>query len=196
MGRLIVCVAGMPGSGKSVFSGVAREMGIPVFVMGDVVREEAARMGLEPTPANLSRVARMLRERYGPRVVAERTAEKMRGVEGVVVVDGVRSLEEVEVFRRLGDVEIVAVHASPRTRFRRILERRRPGDPRTWREFVERDMMELGFGLGSVIALADHMLVNEGGLGEFRREARRLLEVLRSGVREGGGGGEAYREPG
>jgi len=194
--RLIVCVAGMPGSGKSVFSRTAAEMGFPVLVMGDVVREEAARLGLEPTPENLSRVARMLRERYGPDVVAVRTAEKMRGLEGLVVVDGVRSLDEVRVFRRMGRVVIVAVHASPRTRFRRILARRRPGDPSTWEEFVARDMMELGFGLGSVIALADYMLVNEGGLEEFRREARRLLEVLARGVREGGGGGEADREPG
>ncbi|MFA5579215.1 MAG: AAA family ATPase, partial [Methanothrix sp.] len=33
---------GMPGSGKSVAADVAREMNIPVVVMGDVIREEAA----------------------------------------------------------------------------------------------------------------------------------------------------------
>jgi dephospho-CoA kinase len=184
-GRLIVLIAGMPGSGKSVVSRVARSMGLPVYVMGDVVREEAARRGIEPTPSNLNMLARRLREEYGPTVVAERVAEKLRSDSdsGIAVIDGVRSLAEVEVFERLGEVVIVAVHASPRTRFERLRRRGRPGDPRTWEEFRQRDLTELGFGLGNVIALADYMLVNEGGLEEFEREARRLLEKLASRAR-------------
>ena len=43
--RLVV-VVGMPGSGKGVFSDVARGSGIPVYVMGDIVREETIRRGL------------------------------------------------------------------------------------------------------------------------------------------------------
>ena len=174
--RLVIVVAGMPGSGKSVVSRAARELGLPVYVMGDVVREEAARRGLEPTPANLNMVARSLREEYGTTVVAERTAQKFRESEEAVLVDGVRSLDEVEVFKRYGDVVIVAVHASPRTRFERIRRRNRPGDPRTWEEFVSRDMTELGFGIGNVIALADYMIVNEEkSLDEVLEEARGLL---------------------
>lgn len=177
--RLIILVAGMPGSGKSTLSSVAREMGIPVYVMGDVIREEARRRGLEPTPANLNMVARLLREEHGPAIVAERVAEKLaRDASRVVLVDGARSLVEVEVFQRLGRVVVVAVHASPRTRFERLRGRGRPGDPKSWEEFRQRDMTELGFSLGSVIALADHMLVNEGSPDEFRENARRLLEKI------------------
>ena len=180
--RLIILVAGMPGSGKTMLSSVAREMGIPVYVMGDVIREEARRRGLEPTPANLNMVARLLREEQGPAVVAERVAEKLaRDTSRVVLVDGVRSLVEVEVFQRLGRVVIVAVHASPRTRFERLRRRGRPGDPVSWEEFRQRDMTELGFSLGSVIALADYMLVNESSQDEFRENARRLLEKLIAG---------------
>ena len=182
LARLLVLVTGMPGSGKSLVSGVARELGIPVYVMGDVVREEARRRGLEPTPENLNRVARELRERYGARVVAERTAEAIeRDGPELAVVDGVRSLAEVEVFRRLGSVVVVAVHASPRTRFERLRRRGRPGDPRSWEEFVARDMTELGFSLGSVIALADYMLVNEADQGLAREKARRLFASLLAG---------------
>ena len=174
--RVIVVVAGMPGSGKSLVSRAAREIGLPVYVMGDVVREEAARRGLEPTPANLNRVARSLREEYGPTIVAERTAQKFRGDEEAVLVDGVRSLDEIKVFRRYGDVVVVAVHASPRTRFERIRRRNRPGDPKTWEEFVARDMTELGFGIGNVIALADYMIVNEDkAMDEVLEEAKKLL---------------------
>ncbi len=188
MARRYLLVAGMPGAGKSVVARVARELGIPVFTMGDVVRREVERRGLPPTPANLNMVARELRRLYGKTVIAERTLEAIResGVEGFVLVDGVRSLEEVEVFRRDGAVEILAVHASPRTRFERLRSRGRPGDPSTWEEFVERDMMELGFGLGNVIALADYMLVNDGvTLEEFRDAAKRLLTRIAGGRAEG-----------
>ncbi|MCD6114561.1 MAG: dephospho-CoA kinase, partial [Thermoprotei archaeon] len=57
-----------------------------------------------------------------------------------------------------------------------IRKRSRPGDPKTWEEFVERDLVELSFGLGNVIALADYMIVNEGSLSELRREAEKVLE--------------------
>jgi dephospho-CoA kinase len=178
--KLIVLVTGMPGSGKSIVSRVARSMGIPVYVMGDVVREEAMRRGIEPTPANLNMLARRLREEYGPTIVAEKVAEKLRAdcKHNIVLVDGVRSLDEVKVFEKLGRTIIIAIHASPRTRFERLRRRGRPGDPKTWEEFRQRDLTELGFGLGGVIALADYMLVNEGSIEEFEERVRRLLDQI------------------
>lgn len=56
---------------------------------------------------------------------------------------------------------ILGIHASPARRFKLLKERGRPDDPRTFNEFVERDMLELGLGIGSVIALSDVMIVNE-----------------------------------
>ena len=48
--RLIVCLTGMPGAGKSTIAGGLRERGGHTLVnMGDAVRAEAARRGLEPT---------------------------------------------------------------------------------------------------------------------------------------------------
>jgi len=129
-------------------------------------------------------VARLLREEYGEDVIARRVLEKLlRDDPGFAVVDGVRSLREVEVLRGYGEAVIVAVHASPRTRFERLRRRGRPGDPRSWEEFRQRDLTELGFSLGSVIALADYMLVNEGDVYMFRERARRLLLALAAGER-------------
>ncbi|MEM1618719.1 MAG: AAA family ATPase [Desulfurococcaceae archaeon] len=178
---LFVLVAGMPGSGKSVVADVARELGIPVYTMGDVVREETLRRYGAITPELMVETSRRLRMEFGEDVVAVRTVERILRENpscSVVLIDGIRSLVEVEVFRRTGDTVIVAVHASPRTRYERLRARRRPGDPETYEEFRKRDMVELGFGLGSVIALADHVIVNEGSIEETRSCARRILENL------------------
>lgn len=185
---LVICLTGMPGSGKSIVASLASELGIPVYIMGDVVREEAKLRGLPMTSSNLSKVAKILREKYGDDIIARRTVEKVRAScmrNRVVLIDGVRSLYELNTLKELGEVLVIAVHASPKTRFERVRRRGREGDPRTWEEFHRRDLTELEFGIGSVIALADYMLVNEGSLGEFRKSAQRVLERIVKGVEAG-----------
>ena len=183
--RLVVCVVGMPGSGKSVVSRVAREMGFDVVVMGDAVRDVARERGIEPSGRAMRELMQALRHEGGPAVVAKLCFPRIDRAGQLVLVDGIRSLHEVEAFRgRYGNVVLIAVHSSPRTRFKRLRARGREDDPRTWEEFRKRDEVELKVGIGSAIALADFMLVNEGTLEELEGAARELLEKL---VREANG---------
>ena len=57
----VIGIVGMPGSGKGEFSAVADELGIPVVVMGDVIREEVKKEGLPPVDASMGVIARRLR---------------------------------------------------------------------------------------------------------------------------------------
>ncbi len=184
MRRVLICVTGMPGSGKSVVvEGIAEEFGYPVLSMGDVVREEARRRGVKMDLKSMMEFAKRLREEMGPAAVAELTSRRIRNTGSeVVVIDGVRSLDEVTRFSKEGSVIIVAVHASPKTRFERLVRRGRPDDPNDWRDFRERDLKELSFGIGSVIALADIMIVNEGrDISDIKKEAvSKLREELRN----------------
>ncbi len=174
----IVVIAGMPGAGKSIVARAARDLGLPVYNMGDVVREETLKMFGVITPETMRETSRLVRLKYGKTYVAEKTIQRIKEEDGVVVIDGTRSLDEVEVFRKKGEVVILAVHASPKTRFKRLLRRGRAGDPRNWDDFVKRDMTELRFGLGDVIALADYMLVNESTIDDLYRSSKRVLEGL------------------
>ena len=177
--RKIICLTGMPGAGKGIVSDIAKTIGIPVYVMGDVVREEATRRGLPHKPEILNAIAKELREKEGPAAVAKRVASKIAGTKsGIILIDGIRSLHEVNVFKEYGDIVIIAVHASPKTRFERLRKRNRPGDPKTWDEFVSRDFLELGFGIGNVIALADYMIVNEEDRDKAVEHASRILARL------------------
>ena len=158
---------------------VAKRLGFDVVVMGDAVRDEAKRRGLEPTGENMRALMKRLREERGPAVVAELCFPRIDRSGPLVLVDGVRSLAEVEAFReRYGEAVLIAVHSSPRTRFERLKARGRPDDPREWEDFYKRDKAELEVGIGSAIAMADHMLVNEGTVEELREAARRLLREL------------------
>ena len=113
----IIGFVGMPGSGKSVASEVARKMGLTVVVMGDVIRKEAIRLLLEPTDENLGQIGNLLRKMEGPTAIAQRTLEMARFLGGdIVIIDGLRSKAEVEFFRSNAEdfklVEICAPHES------------------------------------------------------------------------------------
>jgi len=174
----VVCVTGMPGCGKEEVLAVAKDLGFSIVRMGDVVREEAQRRGLPITDASVGGMAHAERQSHGYGVWAERTLPRIRGER--VLVDGLRGRAEADVYRKaFGDnLVVLAVHASPTTRYRRMMNRRRPDDAPSFEAFLARDVRELGWGLGEVIAMADRMLVNEGSLEAFRGEARTALERL------------------
>jgi dephospho-CoA kinase len=161
--KLVVGLAGMPGSGKSLVVETAVKMGYAVVVMGDVIREETQKRGLELNPKNIGQVMLELRRKGGDSVVADRCIPKVEQENSQkVIVDGLRSLSEVDAFtNRFANFSLMAVYASPETRFDRIFRRKRSDDPDGWEVFHERDMRELGVGLGDAIAMAEYLIINE-----------------------------------
>lgn len=184
----VIGITGMPGSGKSEAMQVARDRGHAVVRMGDLVWEEVERRGLPRTSEHVGRVANEMRQTHGMDVWARRTVERVRGLGGhsgqsgygVVLIDGVRNMEEVETLRReLGqDFLLVAIHTDPEQRFRRMQVRSRADDSAELEVLRERDRREMGWGIARTIALADAMVVNSGSLDEFRAKVADLLDEL------------------
>lgn len=178
-------VVGMPGSGKSILSEVARRINILVLNMGDAVREEVLNRGLELTSENLMQCAEDLRKKYGRGAVAILITEKLKRIINTpkpkaVVIEGLRSPEEKAIFEKFFDkFYVVAIHASPKIRYERILARNRPDDFTTISELRERDLRELSFGIGELLAMADFHLVNEGKTPqEFADECEKLIKKI------------------
>jgi dephospho-CoA kinase len=168
----------MPASGKTEAAEVARDEGVPVVSMGDVIREEVELRGLEPTDENMGRVGVALREKEGDDAVARRCASEIRSKDSsVVVVDGVRSADEAEYFHEeFGeDFVLVAVEAPFEMRLERVRSRGRSDDVNAAEELRERDERELGYGMGEAIDEADVTIQNNGTLEQFREEFREVL---------------------
>jgi len=176
--KIVIGLAGMPGAGKATVRKMLKRMGYAAVGMGDEVREEARRRRLEPTPENIGMVMLKLREEEGLEVVAKRCIPKIeKAKENVVIVDGIRSLNEVSEFKKhFPNFNLLAIHASPETRFQRLFRRKRSDDPKSWKTFAERDLRELSVGLGHVIAMADRLIINEGTKAQLRRKVCAVLE--------------------
>jgi dephospho-CoA kinase len=127
----IIGFVGLPGSGKGEASQIARLHGLTVVVMGDIIRQEAARQGLEPTDQNLGRIGNALRAAEGPDAVAKKTFERaLAAGKDIVVVDGLRSREEVDFFRAHADeFHLIEVCAPVQARLKWLSARGRPDDP-------------------------------------------------------------------
>ena len=165
----------MPGAGKSTVASFLKDKGFAVVTMGDVIREEAKRQGLEPTDVNLGKMMLKLRQDLGPGAVGQIVLQKLQrdhandnssGVGGSdknysnVVIDGIRSVAEIEVLKKVGHVRLLAIHASEDTRFNYLRRRGRADAPSDSNEFTGRDKRELSVGVSEAIALSNEMISN------------------------------------
>jgi len=176
---MIIAFVGYPLSGKSTAAEVAKELGIPVVTMGDVVREEVLRRGLEPNLQNLSRVASELREKEGMDAIAKRCIPKIRSLGSVVLVDGVRGIDEVKAFKKaFDDFVLIAIECPLEIRFERAKKRRRSDDVLRIEDLLERDRREESWGLKEAMEVADFTIENKGELEEFKEKVRALLRRL------------------
>jgi dephospho-CoA kinase len=175
--KLVVGLAGMPGSGKSLVVDTARELGYAIVIMGDVIRQETLNRDLELTPQNVGRVMLELRQKGGDCIIAQKCTPIIEEqITSKVLVDGLRSLYEAITFKEhFAKFSLVAVYASPETRFSRLFKRHRSDDSTEWTGFHERDMRELSVGLGNVIAMAEEIIVNENSFDYVKNEATKVL---------------------
>jgi dephospho-CoA kinase len=163
---LIIGLTGMPGAGKTTVANYLSQKGIPLLIMGDVVREVAENDGLEPTSDNLAKLMLRLRKRNGPEAVAHLVVNKIKLMKkedkqlSVVIVDGIRSMAEVRVLRRIGSVKLLAIHGSTLTRYTHVRKRGRSDAPFNIGEFDKRDKIEMDVGISNAIALADETISN------------------------------------
>jgi dephospho-CoA kinase len=179
MTQIVVGIVGMPGSGKSVAAKVGRDYGFHVIVMGDVIRKEVTHRQLTLTPENVGRVMLELRQQYGPSIVAQLCLTHITNTGGnQILIEGIRSMAEVAEFKnRFPQFIVLAIHASPATRLQRILARGRSDDA-DQSFFAERDQRELSVGIGSVIALADYVVINEDSLPAFQDQIHHFFEAI------------------
>ena len=162
MVKLIVCLTGMPGSGKSTIVSALKARGLESLNLGDGVRDEAKKRNLEPTGENLGRLMLELRDKNGPGAVAILLTQTIKNSQSeVIIIDGLRSTAEIEVLKNVGSVKLLSIEASAETRYKFLGARGRSDDPETREKFEERDKREIGVGIGKSIEIADETISND-----------------------------------
>jgi dephospho-CoA kinase len=119
-----------------------------------------------------------LRKTEGTNAIAKKCIPKIEKEKAKkIIIDGIRSLSEINEFKtHYPTFTLIAIQASPETRFKRLYRRQRSDDPTNWENFCERDRREISVGLGEAIAKAEYIIQNEG---EVKTTKIQIIEALR-----------------
>jgi dephospho-CoA kinase len=178
----VIAIVGMAGAGKSEVARVFEKNGFARVRFGDITDKEIGRRGLTPGEENERHVRELLREEHGMSAYARLNLPRIESARkhSNVVIDGLYSWEEYTFLKShyAEDFYVVAVWASPETRYSRLAgrEKRRLAVA----EAASRDRAEIeNVNKGGPIAMADFTIINETSLLDFRKQAERIAGRLR-----------------
>jgi len=176
----VIGVVGLPASGKGEFSNIAAGMGIPVIVMGDMIRRAVSEARLEPNDTNFGATANRLRVEGGMDAVARLCIpEIQKRSSPLVLVDGIRGDTEVALFRhQFPGFVLIRIDSAFENRLARIAARARSDDFTSADALRNRDEREMKWGLLPAMKSADLHISNEGTLEDFSHAVHALLEQI------------------
>ncbi len=177
----IICITGMPGSGKTEVAGILKKRGFLIFEMSGVVKRLMAKEGIAIDNVSIRRFSADLRKRHGKDFVARETIKeisKMRRKKLVIV--GSRSTYEISLFRkRMPGIFVLDISAPSAVRFNRMVKRGRDDDPKVMKDFEYREHVEAGYGIISAGKDADYILANTGTTSDLRKNVDEFLGKIR-----------------
>ncbi|MHA1149609.1 MAG: AAA family ATPase [Promethearchaeota archaeon] len=174
----VIGFCGYPGSGKSTAIESVKDLG-EIITMGDVVRNEADKREITHTDKNLGNLAKKLREEGGPNVIAENCVELILSKTcEIIFIDGLRSMDEVKIFRTYWKFPVIAIIADQKIRFERLVKRGRSDSPKSLEELENRDKREEQFGLKEVVKQANIKIDSNIPEKEFKMKTRKIVEHL------------------
>jgi dephospho-CoA kinase len=144
MEQVVIGIAGLPGSGKTTASSYLSSCGLPVVRMGSLT--ESAMTGADTSEKEERRARELLRRTRGETVFAEYVLplviEKLReNVQGVVI-EGIRSYEELEFLKNhVKAFSLLFIDTERKIRYTRLSER--VVRPLTEDEALGRDTYEI-----------------------------------------------------
>ena len=178
----VVAIVGMAGSGKTEVARAFEKNGFARIRFGDVTDEEVKKRGLVLNEENERYVRELLRQEHGMSAYAQLNLPRIDSAlkHSDVVIDGLYSWEEYTFLKDCyrANFYVVAVWASPRTRYARLSQR--PERRLTPEETASRDRAELEkTNKGGPIAIADFSIINEASVSDLRKEVSRITARLR-----------------
>jgi len=175
-------VVGLNGTGKDeVARYLKSKYGVPLISVGDIVREIAAKEGIEATRANLDNITRQYFERFGEGYFLKLVVEKIQSSGWKHAgISGIRSPRDVEIVREAFGSDFLLFHiyiSDPQVRYQRMVRRGSARDKISYAEFQKQDQVSRDlFHIDQAAALADVSIANDGTLKDLHAAIEKVIQ--------------------
>lgn len=179
----VIAIVGMPGAGKSEASNFFTDKGFERVYFGSAIIEGLEEEGLSRNAENETYYRKKIRDELGMAAVAMKVLPKIKKAieeKKLIILDGLYGWEEyVYLQKEIQDLVLLCIFASPDIRYERLAIRKERTFTRS--EAKERDINEIEVtNKGGPIAIADHLIKNEGTKEEFTKELELFLDNLQN----------------
>ncbi|MDD5145822.1 MAG: AAA family ATPase [Candidatus Pacebacteria bacterium] len=192
MPNKIICIVGMPGSGKSLVSDELAKKEFAYLRFGQITLDKIKEEGLEVSEKNEKKIREEFRKNYGMGAFAKLNIPKIDEFlkNSNVVVDGLYSWSEYKILKEKynDSLYILAVFAPPKLRYERLESRSiKNDDEKRFRNLIKadakaRDYSEIeNLEKGGPIAMADFTIVNTGTPQELKQNIEKILKQILNG---------------
>ena len=179
MNKKIIGFAGEIASGKGSFAKYVKEKyGAEIYRFSDVFRKILDILGLEQNRKNMSDLSLTLRTTFGEDVLAKAVAEEVKKTDKeIIVVDGVRRIEDMKYLEKISGFELIFVDAEMKVRYERIIKRGENSDDnnKTFEEFKKDAKRNAELKIADLKQIADKIINNNSDLENFHRQIDNVL---------------------
>ncbi len=186
----LVCLAGMPGAGKSLVSDFFVQKGYHYLRFGQITIDEIKKRKLKINEENEKKIREEIRKKYGMAAYAVLNYPKFKKLlkKGNVIGDGLYSWSEYKFLKEKfkNRFYLVAVYAPPTLRYQRLMARNTSNEDENLRfrklstkEAVMRDYAEIeNLEKGGPIAMADFTLINTKSILYLKKQIKNVYEEI------------------
>jgi len=180
--KIIIGLVGQIACGKgTVAKYLEKQHGAGKYRFSTILRDIMERLYLKESRKNISLLSKIIRENFGEDALTKTIINEVKNDDNnLIVIDGIRRLEDVKLLRKIKGFILVRVVADPKKRYKRLVSRaENAGDAeKTYEEFLRDQEREADAQIPEVMSQADEEINNDGTYEELLRQTEKLYQKL------------------
>lgn len=180
--KIIIGLVGEMAAGKSTATEYLKEKHLAVtFRFSDMLRDILKRIHVEPERSNLQSLSTFLRQTYGEDIMSKVIARDVDASNALIIItEGIRRPSDITYLREVQGFHIIAINASEKTRYERIIKRRENPDDatKTWEQFQTEGNQESEQKIKEIAEIADFKINNDGTIEDLKKQLDEIANNL------------------
>ncbi|MBD3251486.1 AAA family ATPase [Candidatus Uhrbacteria bacterium] len=175
-------LVGTPGAGKSHAADyIIEQYGGEHIKFSEYLSHVLHRMSLAKSRENMIKLSVILRKEFGEDIFSHAVAaDALQSDRDVVLIDGIRRVEDLAAFKALPNFKLIAINADPNVRYERIRGRKEKTDDSeiTWEQFLKTEQAPTEVTIPETMTYANFTIMNNGSVEDYEKQIDDIMKEL------------------